>query len=386
VSAPAKIPVARPYLDRAEEDAAVRVMRTGWISMGPVCAEFESALAAQAGVSFGRAVNSGTSAIQLALLACGVRPGREVVVPAFTCVATLNPILQIGCRPVLVDVEPDTFAMDPGLLAKALTRNTGAVIVVHLFGLPGRIDSILAAASGYGVPVIEDAALGLGGRIRGRPAGGFGDAAILSFHPRKMIAVGEGGMVLTRSEKIARSVAVMRNYGTSLQAWDRHQGKLFDLPEYEAAGYNYKMPDVLAAIGLEQVKKLPEMLRLRHEIALRYDAALTDLNWLKPPSVPAGMTHAYQSYVCLVRNGDADASRALRSKLFQHLADAGIGAVQAAQSMAEIGFYRREYGWRSQDFPVARLADGQGIALPMFPGLKEGEQDRVIRAILSFHP
>jgi perosamine synthetase len=382
----AKIPVARPYLDRMEEDAAVRVMRTGWISTGPACAAFESALAAEAAVAYGRAVNSGTSAIQLALIACGVKPGREVVVPAFTCVATLNPIIQIGCRPVLVDVEPDTFAMDPELLPKALTPNTGAVIVVHLFGLPGRVDSIMAAASRSGVPVIEDAALGLGGRIGDRPVGGFGDAAIMSFHPRKMIAVGEGGMVLTRSEEIARSVAVMRNYGASVQAWDRHQGKLFDLPEYEAAGFNYKMPDILAAIGVEQVKKLPEMLRLRREIARRYDAALSDLAWLKPQSAPAGMSHAYQSYVCLVRNGDADESRLLRLKLFQHLSDAGIGAVQAAQSMAEIGFYRRAYGWRPQDFPVSRLADGQGIALPMFPGLKEGDQDRVIQAVLSFHP
>lgn len=381
-----KIPVARPYFDLREEEAVVRVLRTKWVSMGPVCAEFESALAAFVGVRYGRAVNSGTSAIQLALLACGVRPGQEVVVPAFTCVATLNPIEQIGGRPVLVDIEPDTFAMDPDLLSKALTPDTGAVIMVHLFGLPGRVDSIRSHASRLGVRMIEDAALGLGGRIAGKSAGCFGEAAVLSFHPRKMIAVGEGGMVLTRSEEIARSVAVMRNYGASIQAWDRHQGRLFDLPEYEAAGFNYKMPDILAAIGLEQVKKLPEILGLRKDVARRYDAAFADLPWLKPPAIPGGMDHGYQSYVCRVRNGDADASRALRSKLFQHLAESGISAVQGAQSMAVIDYYRRKYGWKPQDFPVALLADAQSIALPMFPGLTENDQNRVIQAVRSFHP
>jgi len=381
-----KIPVARPYFDRKEEEAAVRVLKSGWVSMGPVCAEFESALAAFVGVRYGRAVNSGTSAIQLALLACGVRPGQNVLVPAFTCVATLNPIEQIGARPLLVDIEPDTFAMDPDQLSKALTPDAGAVIAVHLFGLPCRIDSIKSMTSRLGVPLIEDAALGLGGRVGDRPAGSFGDAAVLSFHPRKMIAAGEGGMVLTRSEEIARSVAVMRNYGASVQAWDRHQGRLFDLPEYEAAGFNYKMTDILAAVGLEQVRKLPEMLALRRQVARRYDAALADLPWLKPPAVPAGMDHGYQSYVCRVRSGDADASRALRSKLFQHLAESGVGAVQGAQSMTAIDYYRRKYGWKPPDFPAALLADAQTMALPMFPALTESDQNRVIQAVRSFHP
>ena len=381
-----KIPVARPYFDRREEEAALRVLRSGWVSMGPVCAEFESAMAAYVGVPYARAVNSGTSAIQLALLACGVRPGQEVVVPAFTCVATLNPIEQIGGRPVPVDIEPDTFAMDPGLLSKALTPDTGAVIAVHLFGLPGRIESIQSQASGLDVPLIEDAALGLGGRTGDRSVGCFGDAAVLSFHPRKMIAVGEGGMVLTHSETIAQSVAVMRNYGASIQAWDRHQGRLFDLPEYDAAGFNYKMPDLLAAVGLEQAGKLPEMLGLRRQIARRYDAALADLPWLKPPEVPVGMEHGYQSYVCRVLNGDADAARAARSRLFHHLAESGIGAVQGAQSMASVGYYRRKYGWKPGDFPVALMADAQSVALPMFPGLTEADQNRVIRAVRSFHP
>jgi len=193
-------------------------------------------------------------------------------------------------------------------------------------------------------------------------------------------------MVLTVSEEIARSVSVMRNYGASIQAWDRHRGKLFDLPEYEFAGFNYKMPDILAAIGLEQARKLPEMLSLRRDIAGRYDAGLADLPWLRLPSVPAGMEHGYQSYVCLVRGGDADASRATRSKLFHHLAESGIGAVQGAQSMATVAYYRRKYGWKPGDYPVALKADSGSIALPMFPGLAESDQNRVVQAIRSFHP
>jgi perosamine synthetase len=380
-----KIPVARPYLDAKEEEAAVCALRSGWISQGPRCAEFESALASTVGVRFGRVVNSGTSAIQLALMAFGVRSGQEVIVPAFTCVATLNPIEQIGARPVPVDIEPDTFALNPDLLSKAVTKDTAAVIAVHLFGLPARMDAIMPLASRLGLKTMEDAALGLGGRLHDRSVGSFGDAAVLSFHPRKMITVGEGGMVLTQSEEIARAVGVLRNYGASVQAWDRHRGRLSELPRYEAAGFNYKMSDILASIGLEQLKKLPEMLVLRRKVARRYDEGLSDLPWLGLPRIPSGMEHAYQSYVCRVGDGNVDASSALRLKLFHRLAESGIAAVQGAQSMAAVEYYRRKYGWEPRDFPVALLADASSVALPIFPGLAEDDQARVIQTIRSFH-
>jgi perosamine synthetase len=381
-----RIPVARPYLDAFEEEAVLRVLRSGWISTGPVTEAFEKELAAYAGVKFAKAVNSGTSAILLALLACGVRPGDEVIVPAFTCVATLNPIEQIGARPVPVDIEQETFAINPAGLARAVTQKTKAVLAVHLFGLPAPMHRIADAIPSGKIEVIEDAALGLGGRIQGRPVGGFGTAAILSFHPRKLITTGEGGMVLTDVPDIDARVARLRNYGADVQAWKRHQGKLSSLPDYREAGFNCKLPDVLAAIGLEQAKKLPNMLKLRKTVADRYDSLLSGIPWLVLQSAPHEVEHAHQSYVVRIQGKTPDESVQTRDRLFARLHDHGIAAVQGAQSMAGISYYRDKYGWRPGDFPVALMADQTSMALPIYPGLAESDQDRVVAAVRSFTP
>ena len=382
----AKIPIAKPYTDASEEEAVLRVLRSGWISQGAVGEAFEKAVAEFVGVPFARAVNSGTSAIHLALLACGVRAGDDVVVPAFTCVATLHPVERIGARPVPADIGLETYAMDPDRAAAAVTPRTRAVIVVHPFGCCAPMDRFEDVLATHPVAVVEDAALGLGGRIRGRNAGSWGRASTLSFHPRKMITTGEGGMVLTADAGIDGSVSRLRNYGASVAAWKRHGNRLFDLPEYDGAGFNFKLSDLLAAVGLEQVKKLPDMLNRRRAIARRYHEALSGVPWLKPPSVPDGYDHAYQSYVCRLDGTDPDALERVRSRLFLHLDGNAIAAVQAAQSRATVAYYRRTYGWAPGDFPNALLADRAGFALPIHPGLATADQDRVIDAVRSFHP
>src|SRR5262245_29907657 len=241
-----RIPIAKPYLDVAEERAVTEVLRSGWVSQGPKCSEFEGAVASLLGVRYAKAVNSGTGALHLILLACGVRPGDEVIVPAFTCVATLNPLESIGAKPVLADISLRTFALEAEGVRQALTPRTKAIIVVHLFGTPAPIESIVALAVENGVPIIEDAALSLGASINGRTVGTFGHAAFLSFHPRKMITTGEGGMVLTNSAAVAESVASLRNYGASVDALQRHHRYLFELPTYESAGLNFKLTDIHA--------------------------------------------------------------------------------------------------------------------------------------------
>jgi len=378
------IAIAKPFLDSSESEAVLRVLKSGWISSGPVCEAFEKKLAGFVGVRFAKAVNSGTSAIQLALLACEIKPGDEVIVPAFTCVAALNPIEHIGAHPVLVDIELDTFSMDPDLLVRKFSTKTKAVAVGHLFGLPAPMDRIMNAVRRHRIKIIEDAALGLGGRISGRNAGSFGEAAVLSFHPRKIITTGEGGMVLTNSPEINSKVAALRSYGASVQAWKRHHKRLFDLPQYEKAGFNYKLSDILAAVGLEQAKKLGAMIKRRRVIASRYDKAFSDIPWLAIPSVPDECEHAYQSYVCLLKASDPDVLSRKRSRLFSHLKAKGISSVQGAQSMAEIAFFRRKYGWRPEAFPKALLADRGTLALPIYPSLSESDQERVIKAVLSF--
>jgi perosamine synthetase len=382
-----KVPIAEPFLGREEETAIIEVLRTGWLSTGPKCAQFERALADFVGVKYGRGVNSGSSAIELALLACGVTPGDEVIVPAFTCVATLNPLEHLGARPIPVDITLDTFGLDPEQVDAAVTPRTRAIIVVHLFGLAAQIEPILALARDRGLVVIEDLALGIGGRIGERYAGSFGDAACLSFHPRKMLTTGEGGMVLTNSNKIAKSISELRNYGASISAWERHGGLLFTLPEYESAGYNCKLSDIQAAVGLQQVKKLPEMLRLRREIASRYDATLAGLDWLVLPRELGGRMHAYQSYVCLLRDGASDSLssiEAMRLRLWQHLAQAGVASVQGAQDMSAVAYYHRKYGWRIGSYPNALRADKASVALPIYPGLSPDQQAYVIEVLKKF--
>jgi dTDP-4-amino-4,6-dideoxygalactose transaminase len=384
-----KIPIAKPYFDQSERLAVSEVLESGWISQGAKSVEFENALAKYVGVKHGRAVNSGTSAIHCALLACGVQSEDEVIVPAFTCVATLHPIECIGARPVIVDIELDTFGLDPGCLQRAISPRTKAVIVVHLFGLAAKIEEVLPLVAGSKIKVIEDAALGLGARIGERYAGSLGDAACLSFHPRKLITTGEGGMVLSDSDQIAARVAELRNYGASVPAWERHKGRLFDLPAYHRVGYNYKLTDLQAAIGLEQSRKLSEILARRRQIARRYDAALAHLDWLQLPREPVGRTHAYQSYVCLLQvgaGGDRQDTADLRQKFWKHLAELEVASVQGAQAMGTIDYYHHRYGWNPHDFPAALLADVATVSLPIYPALSEPEQDRVIQAVCSFCP
>jgi dTDP-4-amino-4,6-dideoxygalactose transaminase len=382
------VSIARPSFNDVEERAVIEVIRSGWVSQGPKVITFEQALSRYVGVKHGRAVNSGTGAIHLALLASGIKPGDKVIVPAFTCVAALHPLEVIGAEPTLVDVELDTFGLDPNRLADVITHDAKAVMVAHLFGHPANIADVMQLVSARDVVVIEDAALGLAAKVGERFVGSFGHVACLSFHPRKIITTGEGGMVLTDSDEVASAVARMRNYGASVAAIDRHHGNLFDLPEYNDVGYNFKMTDIQAAVGLEQSKKLPSFVEIRREMANRYDDAFAGLSWLRLPSQQPLNTHVYQSYVCLldlVGHG-IEETRQVRNRFLDHLGSYGVASVQAAQAMPTIAFYRRKYGWRPQDFPNAIKADAGSVALPIYPGLSRDSQDRVIDAVRCFVP
>jgi dTDP-4-amino-4,6-dideoxygalactose transaminase len=382
------IPIAKPFLDFNEEEAVLEVLRSGWISQGPKVIEFEEKLAHFLEVKYGRAINSGTSAIHLALIALGIKPGDEVIVPAFTCVATLNPLESIGARPIIVDIEIENFGMDPNKIKHVITPRTKAIICVHLFGLAASIKPIVEIAKAHELSVIEDTALGLGACVGGKKAGSFGDASCLSFHPRKLITTGEGGLVLTNSKETADIISELRNYGASTQSWERHKSCLFSLPKYETAGFNYKLTDVQAAIGLKQLEKLNKILRLRRKIAKQYNQYLSDVPLLEIPKEPPGQTHSYQSYVCLIRKisgVDLNATDALRLKFLEHLSEYGIACVQGAQAMPTISYYQQKYGWKPEDFPNAYRADRASLALPIYPGMTDEEQERVIQAIRSFN-
>jgi len=238
-------------------------------------------------------------------------------------------------------------------------------------------------AAARGIAVIEDAALAVGARVGARHVGTFGVMACLSFHPRKTLTTGEGGMILTGSSAIAASVSALRSYGASVAAWDRHRGDVFALPRYESVGYNFKLTDLQASIGLVQTRKLPEILAARRAIARRYDEELGDIAILRTPREPEGRTHGYQSYVCRCDAGDGgvEGGEALRAGLHEHLRARGIASVPAAQSMASIAYYQRRYGWSSDRFPRASRADRCCLALPIYPGLTSVQQGEVIKAV-----
>jgi len=386
-----RIPIAKPFLDIAEEKAVIDVLRSGWVSQGPQCARFEEAIAAFVGVQHARGVNSGTGALHLALMACGIGAGDEVVVPAFTCVATLNSIEFTGAKPVLCDIELNSFALDPERVAQAFTPRTKVLVLVHLFGASGRISEIQSLTADRGITLIEDAALSLGARFDGRPIGSFGKASSLSFHPRKIITTGEGGMVLTDSDEVAGTVAVLRGYGASVSALDRHAGQLFVMPTIDRAGFNFKLTDLQAAIGVEQMRKLPAIIERRRDVARRYHEACSGLDWLCLPLDPPASFHVYQSYTCLLRP-DLHRRRAfdelatIQGRFFRHLADRDIASVQGSQSIPTIRYYRAKYGWNAEDYPMALIADHGTACLPIYPSLSADDQEAVIGAVRSFDP
>lgn len=385
-----RIPIARPLIGDEEKASAVRALDSGWISHGPNCMAFEQQVAGYLGVRHGRAVNSCTNAIVLTLLALGLQPGDEVIVPGFTCVATLNPVELLGGVCVPVDVDLATFAIDPDAVEAAVTERTRGIIVAHLFGLPADIQALSAIADRRGLWLVEDIALGLGASVGGRMVGSFGTAAVLSFHPRKIITTGEGGMVTCNDDRIADDVAALRNYGASTPSWSRHSGSLFRLPTYARIGLNCKLTDIQGGIGVEQMRRLPAILTERAAIAARYRAELADLDWIEMPAAPAGTVGADQSFVLLVRDGAGGRTprelAEVRERLWRHMERCGVASVQAAQAMFTIDYYAAKYAWPAEAFPRSAVAEYTSVCLPIFPGLTDEEQARVVEAVRTFDP
>jgi perosamine synthetase len=262
-----KIPVAKPLFDENEKKAILETLESGWVMQGPKVQEFERAVSEYVSGKFAKATSSGTAALHLALVACGIGRGDEVILPPFTCVASANPVEYIGAKPVFVDIDLKTFNIDVPKIEEAITESTKAIMPVHLFGLCADMGPIVRLAKEYDLKIIEDAALALGAFYKGKHAGTFGDTGCFSFHPRKMITTGEGGMIITNHAEITEMVEVLRNYGAAISAWQRHHGQFHVLPKYHVLGYNYKMTDIQASIGVEQMKKLPLLLNARKRLA-----------------------------------------------------------------------------------------------------------------------
>jgi dTDP-4-amino-4,6-dideoxygalactose transaminase len=371
------VPVTKPVLGQEEIDAVAERLLGGWVVQGPKVREFEEGFARYVGARHARATTSCTTALHLALLALGIGPGDEVIVPALTYVATPNSVLYCGATPVFVDVDLRTFNIDPSQVEAKITPRTKAIMPVHEFGCAADIPRLVDIASARGLPVIEDGACATGTRHGGKHVGTFGRIGCFSFHPRKAITCGEGGMIVTDDEAIANHVEVLRSHGAGVSDLQRHQaGGGFQLPDFDEVGFNYRMTDIQAAIGVEQLKKLPWILAARQKRAARYTELLAGQKGLTLPETPANTEHAFQSYVTLV-----DASHEERDRVALALQARGIATRQGTHAVHALGLYRKKYGLVPEDCPNAWKADQQSMTLPLYATMTDEEQDYVVAEI-----
>lgn len=355
------IPIALPFTGEEEWQATRAPLMEGWLTQGPRVAAFEKAFAQRHQVKHALAATSCTTALHLILAALDIGPGDEVIVPAFTWVSTANVVVYCGARPVFADIDRSTYNLDPASVRARVTPRTRAIIAVHLFGLCADLDAIAAAAPG--IPIIEDAACAAGSSYKGRPAGSIGVAGAFSFHPRKSITTGEGGMVTTNDDALADKVNRLRNHGAGVSEEQRHSGPHpYLLPDFNLLGFNYRMTDLQGAVGLVQLKKLDRFIAERQRWADYYAAELAPVSWLRTPAIPSGYTHGWQAYVCDV---DERAAPAPRNALMDRLQDAGISTRPGTHAVHMLGYYRERFGLKADDFPVARDCDRCSMAIPL---------------------
>jgi len=370
------IPVARPSLGEEEAAAAREAILSGWVTQGPQVAAFEEEFATYVGAHDACAVSSCTAALHLALLAVGVRPGDEVVTVSHSFIATANAVRYCGATPVFVDIDPRTYNMDPALLEAAITPRTRAIMPVHQMGLPCDLPAILAVARRHALPVVEDAACAIGSEILtngcweriGRP---HGDVACFSFHPRKVITTGDGGMLTTNDAALDRQFRLLRQHAMSVPDTVRHAAKAVVFEEYPQVGFNYRMTDIQAAVGRVQLRRLPGLLEERVALGERYTRGLRDVSGLVPPVVPPGVRPNYQSYPVEV----TPAYPLTRDELMRALLRRGISTRRGIMNAHQEG--------ACAELPPARLPHSEHardtvILLPLYCSMTEREQDHVL--------
>lgn len=387
-----RIPITKPWFDEEEEKAVAQALRSGWVVQGPNVKEFESKFAKFTGATRAVAVTSCTTALHLSLIACGVKRGDEVVVPSFTFIASANAVQYMGGMPVFADINLDTFNLDPKELEKKITSKTTAIMPVHLFGLSAEMDSVMKIANGKGLKVVEDAACGVGGTYKGKHVGTIGDFGCFSFHPRKSISTGEGGMITTNNENGATLVARLRDHGAQMSDLARHSGGAYLLPDFHELGYNYRMTDIQGAVGNKQMDKLEKILDRKREIAKMYYDILPKIPGIVPPKVPEGCVHGYQAFVCRIVPKDGakigtdniESLNKTRNGLIQYLQDNGIATRQGTHCVHTLTYYKNKYGYKPFDFPNSFIADQTTIALPQYYQMKASEVEEVCEHLRKF--
>ena len=373
------IPISLPSMGQEEWQALKEPVFSGWITQGPKVKQFETLFAERHNVKHALAVSNCTTALHLALVALGITEGDEVLVPAFTWVSTANAVMYCNATPVFVDIDPVTFNIDPGEILKKVTSRTKAIIPVHLFGLCADIDAIKRIAPQ--LKIVEDGACAAGAAISGRPAGSLGDIGCFSFHPRKSVTTGEGGMLTTNDDQLAEKLNMLRNHGASVSEEQRHHGpKPYILPEFDIVGYNYRMTDLQGALGVVQIGKLDSFIEERNHWAKFYNQKLSRIKWLRTPQYPEIFRHGWQSYVLFVNEELAPVKR---NDLMEYLQQKGISTRPGTHAVHMLGFYKNHFKLNPKDFPGAYAANEYSMAIPLHNRMTEEDFEYVVDALLS---
>ena len=364
------IRLASPSVYPDDLQAVQEVLSSGYLVQGPKVASFERAVAERTGARYAVATNSCTSALQLSLLAHGIRPGDDVLVPAYSWVATANVVLLAGAQPIFVDIDPQTFCMDPDALEKVIHQyphpdRLRAIVPVHAFGRMADMARINRIAASAGLAVIEDAACALGASDNGRAAGSWGEAGCFSFHPRKTITTGEGGMVVTDDEAVANKLRALRNHGL-----DPESGS----PDFVMPGFNMRMTEMQGALGLRQLQKLDQLLAMRQRIGRKYDALFHDSEVMTPEG-SGHASHAMQSYVVLLPKG-VD-----RDRVIGEMRSAGIETTIGTWHIPMTRYYRERFGFRTGDYPATDEVFERSLSLPLHESIDSEDQESIARTL-----
>jgi dTDP-4-amino-4,6-dideoxygalactose transaminase len=364
-----RIPLSRPYLDEREEELVVEVLRSGRLSLGPAIDRFEELVADRVGAPFAAAVSSGTAGLHLLCRIAGVGPGDEAITSSFSFVASANCFIFEGASPVFADVDPVTLNLDPAAVEAAITERTKAVVAVDMFGYPCELDAIRDVCERHGLVLIDDACEALGAEYKGAPIGSHGPSAVFAFYPNKQVATGEGGVVVTHSEDEWRLLRSLRNQGRSYEG-----GRWFHHPEL---GFNYRWTDLQAAVGLAQLEKLDEILRLRSDAAARYGELFAGADGVELP-LADDADHRRSWFVYVVKLDPA----VDREAVLEALAADGIEAGLYVPCIHLQPYMRERYGFREGMLPVSEDASRRTLALPFYPQIQREEQERVVDALL----
>lgn len=384
------IPISKTFVSKKSIYEVVKTLRSGWLVQGPKVKKFETEWSKFTGTKYSIAVNSCTSALLISLKAIDLKKGDEVIVPAFTWISTANVVEQLQCKVVFCDIDLNTFNLDIENLENKINKKTKAIIPVHLFGLPFEIQKIRKLQKKYKFEIIEDAACGFGSYINNKHVGNFGITGCFSFHPRKAITTGEGGMVTTQSFKIAQKLIALRDHGAKLNDLVRHKSnRPYILSDHIEAGYNFRLTDIQASIALDQMFLSKKIIDEKNKIANFYYKNLREIHWLKLPEVKKNLQHGFQSFVCLFQPEKIDKKninkiKKQRNNFMNYLQSNGISTRPGTHAVHMLNYYKNKYKIKPNDYFKARIANDCSISLPIFNKMKKNELKYIIQIIKSY--